>query len=154
MVRDRDGNASGVLSSVYGNAVGTGDATVWGFDPAASVVVVNLGTNDVNLGDPGAPYETAYADFVRTVRGKYPGAWIFLTIGSMLSGDQLTFVQGHLANVVTTLNDSKVITFDLGTQNLGSDGSVPTGCDWHPNAADHARMAGILEAQLESKLGW
>jgi hypothetical protein len=31
---------------------------------------------------------------------------------------------------------------------------MPTGCDWHPNAADHQRMAGILEAQLQQKLGW
>ena len=53
MYRDRDGNTSGVLSSVYANALGTGNTTPWAFEPKASVVVVNLGTNDWNQGDPG-----------------------------------------------------------------------------------------------------
>ena len=49
--------------------------------------------------------------------------------------------------------NEKLETFDLGVQNMGSDGSVPTGCDWHPNVADHQRMAAfsaatIIEARL------
>jgi hypothetical protein len=92
--------------------------------------------------------------FIQTVRSKYPDAWVFCTIGSMLGDPELGIIKGHLANIVATVNDPKVTTFDYGTQNLGSDGSVPTGCDWHPNVADHARMAGILKTQLQSNLGW
>ena len=54
----------------------------------------------------------------------------------------------------TPVGDEKLVTFDMGTQNLGADGKVPTGCDWHPSAADHERMAGILEQQLSTNLGW
>ncbi|HJX62367.1 MAG TPA: SGNH/GDSL hydrolase family protein [Polyangia bacterium] len=157
MYRDLGSSTTGVLSSVYANALGTDNNAVWGFVPKASVVVINLGTNDWGAGDPGTPYETAYKSFMTTIRSHYPDAWIFLTIGSMLSDPALSQVKTRLANVVaafTAKGDQKLATFDLGTQNMGADGSVPTGCDWHPNVADHQRMAGILQQQLSSKLGW
>ena len=157
MCRDNTGDTSGVLSSVYSNALGTDNKAVWGFAPKASVVVINLGTNDWATGDPGTSYETAYESFIATVRSHYPDAWIFLTIGSMTSDPALGQVKTRLSNVVAALaatGDQKLATFDLGVQNMGSDGSVPTGCDWHPNVADHQRMAGILQQQLSSKLGW
>ena len=157
MYRDNSGSTTGVLSSVYANALGTDNTAVWGFVPKASVVVINLGTNDWATGDPGTPYETAYKSFITKVRSHYPDAWIFLTIGSMLGDPALSQVKTRLANVVaafTATGDQKLATFDLGTQNMGADGSVPTGCDWHPNVADHLRMAGILQLQLSAKLGW
>jgi lysophospholipase L1-like esterase len=157
MCRDNTGNTSNVLSSVYANALGTDDTTAWSFAPKASVVVINLGTNDWATGDPGTSYETAYQSFIAKVRSHYPDAWVFLTIGSMLGDPSLSQVKAHLANVVAALaatGDNKLATFDLGVQNMGSDGSVPTGCDWHPNVADHQRMAGILQQQLSAKLGW
>ena len=157
MCRDNGGSTSGVLSSVYANALGTYDKEIWSFEPKASVVVINLGTNDWATGDPGTSYETAYQSFIGNVRSHYPDAWIFLTIGSMVGEPGLTQVKTHLAIVVAALaatGDKKLLTFDLGVQNMGSDGSVPTGCDWHPNVADHQRMAGILQQQLSAKLGW
>jgi lysophospholipase L1-like esterase len=157
MYRDLSGNTSGVLSSVYANALGTNSNAVWGFAPKVSVVVINLGTNDWAGGDPGTPYETAYKSFIATVRRHYPDAWIFLTIGSMTGEPALSQVKARLANVVAAVaatGDQKLATFDLGVQNMGADGSVPTGCDWHPNVADHQRMAGILQQQLSAKLGW
>ncbi|MCG6927005.1 MAG: GDSL-type esterase/lipase family protein [Acidobacteria bacterium] len=154
MSRDRDGSTSGVLSSVYGNAVGTEDTTPWSFAPEASVVIVNLGTNDISPGDPGTAYETAYISFLQDVRSRYPEAWIFATIGSMLGGSELDTINAHLANVVAALGDDRVVTFDLGTQEMGSNGEIPTGCDWHPNVVDNARMAEIIKARLQTHLGW
>jgi len=157
MYRDNSGSTTGVLSSVYANALGTDNTAVWSFVPKASVVVINLGTNDWATGDPGTPYETAYESFIATIRSHYPDAWIFLTIGSMVGEPGLTQVKTRLANVVAALaaaGDQKLVTFDMGVQNMGADGSVPTGCDWHPNVADHLRMAGILQQQLSAKLGW
>ncbi len=155
--RDRDGGTN-VLPNVYENALGTEDPSPWSFERQPSVVVVNLGTNDFNLGDPGMDYETAYVDFIATLRGHYPDAHIFLTSGSMLGEPALSQVKTHLTNVVATVEsatgDTKLVTFDMGTQNLGADGSVPSGCDWHPSAAEHERMAGILKEQLSANLGW
>jgi lysophospholipase L1-like esterase len=156
--RDVEGNTTNVLPNVYENALGTDEPLAWSFERQASVVVINLGTNDFALDDPPVDYETAYIDFIGTVRSHYPDAFIFLTIGSMLGGDDLSNVKTHLSNVVAAIEsatgDTKLITFDMGTQNVGADGSIPTGCDWHPNVADHERMAGILEQQLAAHLGW
>lgn len=158
MYRDGENGTSSVLSSVYENALGTGSSSAWSFASKASVVVVNLGTNDWANGDPGTPYETAYVDFIAKVRSHYPEAWIFLTIGSMTGEPKLTQTKTRLNNVIAAVTaatgDKKLVTFDFGIQNTGADGSVPTGCDWHPNVADHKRMAGILQQQLQDKLGW
>jgi lysophospholipase L1-like esterase len=158
MYRNGGGDPSGVLSSVYENALGTDDTTQWSFKNKAAVVVVNLGTNDWSKGDPGTDYEAAYVDFIATLRNHYPDAWIFLTIGSMLNNPELSQAKTRLTNVVTDVSastgDDKLVTFDFGIQDVGADGSVPTGCDWHPNVAEHARLAGILKQQLSAKLGW
>lgn len=157
MYRDGGGDTKGVLSSVYANTLGTNPSPPYAFARKPQVVVINLGTNDFAKGDPGLPYETAYVDFLEVVRSHYPDAWLFLTVGSMLAEPSLGQAKTHLASVTkarTDAGDSKVTTFDFGAQDLGSDGSIPTGCDWHPSAREHQRMAGILEAQLQQKLGW
>jgi hypothetical protein len=157
MYRDADGDTNGVLSALYDHAIGTAAQPSFGFEPKADAVVINLGTNDWSKGDPGKPYEDAYVEFVEHVRSKYPDAYLFLTIGSMLGQPQLGQVDTRLQAVVAAraaAGDDKLVTFDLGTQPLGNDGETPTGCDWHPNVVDHARMAEVLKAQLKSKLGW
>jgi hypothetical protein len=157
MYRDASGDTNGVLSALYDHRFGSAAQPAFDFEPKASAVVINLGTNDWAKGDPGKPYEDAYVDFVEHVRGKYPAAFIFLTIGSMVSQPALGQVDARLQAVVAAraaAGDEKLVAFDMGTQPLGDNGETPTGCDWHPNVADHARMAGILEAQLKAKLGW
>ncbi len=157
MTRDNQ-NGPNVLANVYENALGTDDATPWSFERKPAAVVVNLGTNDWAMGDPGTDYETDYVDFIATVRSHYPDAFIFLTIGSMLGAPELAQVNARLASVIQAVSnatgDDKLVTFDFGTQNLGPDGSIPSGCDWHPSKDEHERMAGILQQQLATKLGW
>ncbi len=156
--RDLDGNTQGVLPSVYDNTLGFESDPPWSFAAQVDAVVVNLGTNDWSGGgDPGMLYETAYLDFIAEVRGRYPDAWIFLTIGPMLNEPELSQVTTHLDSIVTQVQangDQQISAFDFGAQDLGPDGSIPSGCDWHPSAQEHARMAGVLEAELEDKLGW
>ena len=155
MYRDADGATSNVLPSLYDRTIGGAGMPMFGFEPKVDAVIVNLGTNDWAKGDPGAAYEAAYKSFVEHVRAKYPDAWIFLTIGSMLDGTKSTQCKTRLQNVLNALaSDKKLVTFDLGMQDLGADGTVPTGCDWHPSVADHERMAELLKQQLTAKLGW
>jgi lysophospholipase L1-like esterase len=149
MLRDINGNPTGVLSSVYANAIGTGGDPAWSFQRSADAVVINLGTNDSNKGDPGKSYEDAYVAFLRTLRGHYPRAWIFLTIGPMTSEPMLTQMRAHLKSVAATFADDRVVVVDVPTQDVTS-----TGCDYHPNVAGDAAMAAVLAMAIREKLRW
>ncbi|KAJ1557762.1 glycoside hydrolase 5, partial [Nowakowskiella sp. JEL0078] len=111
-----------------------------------------------STGDPGVPYETAYLAFLKTIRSFYPNAYFFLTIGPMLGASDLAVADTRLSNIAgnwtAQTGDKKVAVFDFGTQNLGSNGEIPSGCDWHPSIAEHQTMAGILSAKLTTYLGW
>jgi lysophospholipase L1-like esterase len=154
MYRDNGGSTSGVLSSVYGNTLGTQSTPQWDFKRQADAVVIDLGTNDVGepdggQGDPGTPYEDAYVAFLHTLRSHYANAWVFLTIGPMTSDPLLSDLRAHIANVVIQVGDAKVTAVDLATQD-----STMTGCDYHPNVAEDTVMAGVLTTAIKAKLGW
>jgi hypothetical protein len=149
MVRDLNGDASNVVPSIYGDTLGAEATPAWTFDRKANAVLVNLGTNDSAMGDPGQPYEDAYVAFLHTVRGHYPGAWIFLTVGPMTSDPMLTTMRTHLSNVVTTLADSMVTTIDVPTQDTST-----TGCDFHPDVTEDMTMAAAIAPAMRAKLGW
>jgi lysophospholipase L1-like esterase len=149
MYRDNTGATSGVLSSVYGDTLGTQTSPAWDFHRQPQGVLINLGTNDGATGDPGKPYEDAYVAFLKTVRSHYPNAWIFLTLGPMTSDPLLTMMRGHLTAVVAAAGDPKVVTIDLATQD-----TTMTGCDYHPNVAEDQVMATALAPAIKAKLGW
>jgi hypothetical protein len=51
----------------------------WDFSKySPKVIVVNLGTNDWNLGVPGAQFQAEYTSFLANVRAKHPSAEIFV----------------------------------------------------------------------------
>lgn len=136
--------------TLYDKSVDSWDFASW----QPHVVVINLGTNDASSkGDPGVPYETAYLGFVRTLREKYPNTYFVLTIGPMLSDESLTAIRTHMQNVIkkrAAEGDAKMsyLEFPTQTQDEG------LGCDWHPSAAVHARMAKQLIAELKTRLNW
>jgi lysophospholipase L1-like esterase len=143
------------MPAVYARTLPDQAASVWAFDSwQPHAVVINLGTNDASNGDdPGTPFRTAYLDFVRTLRQKYPSTYFVLTIGPMLSGTSLAVIKGHLQAVIQTRlteGDSQLSFLEFPVQ-TGSDGY---GCDWHPNAATNAKMATLLTAELKTRLGW
>ncbi len=120
------------------------------FQPDA--VVVNLGTNDFSTAvDPDkATFEGGYKALLERIRAAYPSAHILCTNGPMLSGADLATVRGHIANVVAALADPKISAFEVPAQ----DGTDGYGCDWHPSAARHQKVATVVEAALRQALGW
>jgi lysophospholipase L1-like esterase len=120
------------------------------FQPDA--VVINLGTNDFSTDDdPDQPtFEGAYRDLLERVRENYPTAHILCTNGPMLSDTDLSTVRMYLENVVATLGDPKISTFEIEPQ----DGDDGYGCDWHPSLVTHEKMATVVTAALKSALDW
>jgi lysophospholipase L1-like esterase len=143
--RNYDGSTTNTMPSRYPYAVPS-DTTLWDFALfQPQVTVINLGTNDFGAGDPGTAYETAYVNFVRTVRSKYASTYFILI--DMYGGTRLT----RINNVVATLKsggESKVEMLSLSSvqNNLG--------CNQHPNVAAQAAMGGVLATRLRSLMGW
>jgi lysophospholipase L1-like esterase len=155
----RNYNVSGAspdaMPAVYARTLATQAGSSWsfaGWQPHA--VIINLGTNDASTkGDPGTPYRTAYLDFVRALRQKYPDTYFVLTIGPMLDGDNLKAIKGHLQAVITARageGDTRMSFLEFPVQSQ-SDG---LGCDWHPSATTNAKMSALLVAELKTRLGW
>lgn len=152
--RDNNNSTSNVLPAVYPDELGLVGSPTWSFQPEPQAVIINLGTNDFARGDPGqTQFEGAYSAFIATVRGKYPDAWIFCTVGPLLYGTGLATATGYIQAVVSNAQaagDMKVKYLDFGLQNT----SMGTGCDYHPNTIEHQAMATKLVAALRAALRW
>jgi lysophospholipase L1-like esterase len=150
--RSLSGDTNQVLPKVYANTLGYSAPPTWDFAVKPDVVVVDLGTNDFNGADPGAMYTAALGSFVDTIRSKYPNAWVFLALGTMLGMPQHDEVKGYMQSVVSSHNGDagKVAFVDMGIQ----DSLKGTGCDWHPSTTEDQRMADILAPAIKQKLGW
>jgi len=153
--RNYGGDMTNTLPMVYKRAL-TNDATpAWDFRTQPQAVIVNLGTNDISngKGDPGAPFESAYTGLLATVRAQYPDAWIVCIIGPLLSGSDLTTMQGHIRNSVNArvaAGDHQVELFDkIATQT-----SDKAACQYHPDPAENQIMAGQIVTELKARLNW
>src|SRR5262249_37328990 len=152
--RDNLNQTSNVLPMAYPNTLGYQATPPWSFDRKPQVVVINLGTNDFAMGDPGmTEFQTAYTAFLSTIRSKYPDAFIFCAVGPLLFGDGLTAATQYITAVVADANnkgDAKVQLLNFTEQ----DASKGTGCDYHPNVAEHMAMADALVAAVRAAVGW
>lgn len=150
------GDRSAVLGNVHGNALGAAGTVRYDFPRRADAVVVNLGTNDSNDWNERG-YVDAGLALLAQLRAVYPEAWVFFSIGPMLGEPALSKVSAAQAAIVTQARaggDTRVESFHFDTQPLGNDGEVPTGCNWHPDVAEHQRMADVLVSHLRQRLGW
>jgi hypothetical protein len=154
LYRDLGGGRTSILPNVWTESYFTNsNPTQWDFSIQANAVIVNLGTNDVGTGDPGPAFQNALASFVDVIWAKYPKAWIFPVTGTMLAGTAHDAIKRYMQAVVTAKGGDagRIAYVDLGTQDGCGKG---TGCDWHPNLAEHQRMADVLVPVIKQKLGW
>ncbi len=145
-----------------------GDASsTWDFSRfRADVVVVMLGGNDFDVGQPvddGPVTSTQFADaydaFARTLRSRYPSAHVFLTVSPSINDvspagrNTRTNVATGVKTVATrrgAAGDAKVYAFEPAP----ASGGELTACNGHGNLSFHERLAKELAAQIKSKTGW
>ena len=148
LIRDWDGGTGETMTALYDRVLLDRPAS-WDFSRfLPDAVVINLGSNDFGMGDPGPAFGPAYQRFVERVRGLYPRAHILCTLGPVMNPRQIARARGYLAPALSS--DPKVSYLEFPSQ----DGSLGYGCDWHPSKRTHQAMAGRLEAELRRKLGW
>lgn len=135
--------------------------SVWGFTGAPpQLVVVNLGTNDFAIRDPGeANFVQRYVELVTRIRSVYPDAYVVGGLGPMLSDgyppgrQNLTRARSHLKAVATKLKKAGETRFEIleWTEQKHADG---LGCGFHPSIKTQRLMAERLVALAKERLGW
>jgi lysophospholipase L1-like esterase len=153
MYRNFAGDKTETIPVLYGRTLPLATST-WDFKSwIPHVVVINLGSNDFEQGDPGPGFVTTYADFIHRVHGNYPDAHVLCVVGPKLSGKQLAGARIYVSDMVKALNaagDTKVSFLELPQAQAG-DGF---GCGGHASVATHQHMGDTLVADLKAKLGW
>jgi hypothetical protein len=153
MYRNFQGDTNDTLPVLYGRTLGLPGTSAW--DLATWIphaVVINLGDNDFQKGDPGQPFVTTYTAFIHRLRRAYPDALIICAVGPKLSGAPLDGARRYVMGIVAaekTAGDARVEFLELPQPQ--ADG---LGCGGHANIATHQRMADVLTAALHEKLGW
>lgn len=139
------------------NAVGNNDSQ-WDFSSwTPDVVVINLFQNDSWLTDrerrmnPNPTDEQriqAYVDFVKTIRGKYPNAYIVCALGSMDATKEGSKWPGYINTAVARIKQGNptekmdIIYFEF------------TGYGAHPRVKHHQANAAKLTAFIKQKMNW
>ena len=121
----------------------------WDFNKyIPDVVTICLGQND-GVQDSTA-FCSAYVDFIGTIRGYYPDAYI-ICLNSPMADDYLTnALLNYLDGVVGYCNDQgddKVLKFEV-SHNFNA------GCASHPDQAQHDIIADELTGFIQTTLGW
>jgi lysophospholipase L1-like esterase len=137
------------------------DAPRWDFGQyQPQVVVLNVGTNNFALIDPGEKrYVELYHALVAKVRAAYPKAFIVCALGPMLSDvypeghHNLTQARKYMKVAVQKLKESGEANADLleFPEQNHADG---LGCGFHPSLKTHKLMSDRLTAMLKERMGW
>jgi len=156
MYRNYNGNeAAEPFPIIYERTLPTEANSLWSFSgPTPDVVMINLGTNDFSLGDPGPPFLDEYAKFLTRLRTRYPSAIVFAGVGPLDIKKQYAAMHEAVGRVVAEARgrgDTRIHEVQFEIQNAELDG---VGCDNHPSVATHRRMAKVLVEAVREKTGW
>ena len=139
------------------NAVGNNDSQ-WDFSSwTPDVVVINLFQNDSWLTDrerrmnPNPTDEQriqAYVDFVKTIRGKYPNAYIVCALGSMDATKEGSKWPGYISTAVARIKQ------DNPKEKMDAIFFEFTGYGAHPRVKHHQVNATKLTAFIKQEMNW
>lgn len=139
------------LSAFYPRTLALAPESAWSFaEWPVDAVVINLGTNDFSTTPwpSEATFVDGYVKMMAEVRTHYPGAHIFAMAGPLLFGPAESYIRAAVTRMQET--DERVhfvpIAADLGPAQMG--------CDFHPNAAGHRRIAEQLIPAMAAQMGW
>jgi lysophospholipase L1-like esterase len=150
-----------IMSEMYDRLDATDPNSKWDFSKyTPDLVIINLFQNDswiVKLPDneqfkarfgSAAPNPefiiNAYANFVKTIRGKYPNANIICILGSMDATKSGSPWPGYIEKAVAGLNDKKIYTHFIPYKNTNG----------HPSAKEQQAMAADLIKFIEQRIKW
>jgi hypothetical protein len=138
----------GVYGNISFNQINNGKKA-WDFTRyIPDVVTISLGQND-GVQD-SVKFCSAYVNFIGVIRGNYPDAQIICLTSPMGDATLTNVLKKYLTGIVNYLNtngDAKVHKFYFSRSWNG-------GCDSHPTVAQHQDIAGELETEIKTVMGW
>jgi hypothetical protein len=143
------GPSTNTMPQRYDYAIPT-TTTAWDFSQyQPDAVVINLTSNDFSThGDPGQPYIDAFVAFVKHIRSKYPGAYLFLLIEWRSNGSDSTNDVNAVVSQIEASGDTQIESFDI------SAAADSSGCQGHPDVAGGHAMGTALAAEMKRVLHW
>lgn len=140
---------SNVMDSIIDQINLNNNTIRWDFNRyQPDVVTVTLGQND-GIQD-SATFCKAYVKFIGRLRGFYPKATIICLTSPMADEALTAFMKKALTSIVATTNnggDKNVYHFFYSKQ-------FASGCDSHPNLAEHGQIANELTAFIKEVKCW
>lgn len=138
----------------YYDRVCLNDTLLWDFNHwQPDIVVVRLGRNDY-WKKPHPKREmfiTAYLNFLKKLRGYYPGAHIFALCGPVRKDPHCVYIQSTVNEMQKKLNDKRMHFIKL---DVNLDPKKDFGCQKHPNESGHKKIADALEPIFKKVLRW
>ncbi len=125
------------------------DTMQWDFKKyIPDVVTVTLGQNDGK--QDSVIFCSAYVQFIKTLRSKYPAAHIFCLTSPMADATLVAQMKNYLSGIVSFMNkegDNKVHKFYYSRQ-------FHNGCGGHPDIFEHSAIADELSAYIQQVMKW
>lgn len=146
--------SDGTMYSYFQQTLAAKPESLWDFSRwTPDAVVINLGTNDFSTRPhpEGEVFLRGYTDLIGLVRNRYPTAHIFAIGGPVMMDPAEATIQSAVVQMEAVLGDGRVHYVPLSDTLIMPD---DYGCDWHPNAAGHQKMADQLIPALRAQLGW
>jgi hypothetical protein len=139
------------------NRIFIDDATSVAKSPPPDVIVIQLGSNDFEMGDPGDAFDNDYLDFVRKLHHDARNARIFLCVGASM----LDVPQKQVRTRITSVIDRIIVAVHLesGRNDLVHRIDIQPyleeegyGADWHTSEKAHKRIGREIATAIRNAL--
>ena len=138
-----------VMPDVFDKVNFKDNSITWDFSKyIPDVVTICLGQND-GIQD-SVEFCSAYANFIKSIRSHYPQAEIVCLTSPMADNTLVAVMKNYLTGIVNALHaegDTKVHKFYFSK-------SFNSGCDGHPDLAEHQLIANELTVYVKTLMGW
>jgi lysophospholipase L1-like esterase len=147
--------SAGTMLTYYEGTTADTNTASWNFSNwVPNAVVINLGTNDFSTAPhpAGEVFLQGYTQLIVKVRNRYPQAHIFAVAGPIMVDPAEATIRSVVTQMREVLGDERVHFVKI--ENSLELSGVDYGCDWHPNASGHRKIAGQLTPIIAGTMGW
>lgn len=145
----------GTMLSYYELTTTDNGSERWDFSRwVPDAVVINLGTNDFSTAPhpAGEVFLQGYTELIIKVRNRYPDAHIFAIAGPIMVDPAEDTIRSVVTQMREVLRDERVHFVKI--ENNLQLSETDYGCDWHPNASGHRKIAEQLIPSIREEMNW